>query len=161
MHRDFFVYSPNNFKEKYTEKGLYSVVKSSEELRTELQNALSMYFIKLVAPHISQQQSTPAPNLGISTVNDEKDIVIPFHTNYQQIKLVKDKETSIKSLIDKISATVVVPSSDTNKDPEPEISDEALQEMSMGDIMKGLESKKISQKQYSKKRHKKCLLLKY
>lgn len=139
-----------NFKEKYTEKGLYSVVKSSEELRTELQNALSMYFIKLVAPHISQQQSTPAPNLGISTVNDEKDIVIPFHTNYQQIKLVKDKETSIKSLIDKISATVVVPSSDTNKDPEPEISDEALQEMSMGDIMKGLESKKISQKQYYK-----------
>lgn len=138
------------FKEKYTQKGLYSIVKNSEELRTEFQNALSMYFLKLVAPHISQQQTTFTPNLEISTANYEKYNVTPLHTNYQQIKLVKDKENHIKSLIDKISAITIIPSTNIKEEPEVEIPDDALQGMNVGEIMKGLESKKISENQYYK-----------
>lgn len=43
-----------DFKQKYTDKGVYTIVKSGEELRSEFQNALSLYFIKLVSPNTTQ-----------------------------------------------------------------------------------------------------------
>lgn len=139
------------FKEKYAEKGLYTVVKSAEELRTEFQNALSLYFIKLVAPHISQQQMMISPSLKITTINEEKETVVPFHTNYQNSRQAKEKEANILSLIDKISSIEVVPSlHECCIEVEPELTDEDLEDMSYADVEKALKHKKISQTQFYK-----------
>lgn len=137
------------FKKKYTDKGVYTVVKSAEELRSNFQNALSLYFIKLVAPNTTQLQPTLAPKLVISSTNDDGTSITPIHTRYQKIKLVKDKEDSIKELIEKISAITVIQSSEQSpEDHESEISDDELQEMSVSVVLDALENKKISTKQY-------------
>ena len=63
--------------------------------------------------------------------------------------MVKDKEDSIKELIEKISAITIIQSSEQSpEDHESEISDDELQEMSMSDVLDALENKKISTKQY-------------
>ena len=137
------------FKKKYTDKGVYTVVKSAEELRSNFQNALSLYFIKLVAPNTTQLQPMLAPKLVISSTNDDGTSITPIHTRYQKIKLVKDKEDSIKALIEKISAiTITQPSEQSSEEHESEISDDELQEMSVSDVLEALENKKITTKQY-------------
>ena len=137
------------FKKKYTDKGVYTVVKSAEELRSNFQNALSLYFIKLVAPNTTELQPTLAPKLVISSTNDDGTSITPIHTRYQRIKLVKDKEDSIKYLIEKISAIAITqPSEQLSEEHESEISDDELQEMSVANVLEALESKKISTKQY-------------
>lgn len=136
------------FRTKYTDKGVYTVVKSAEELRTNFQNALSLYFIKLVAPNTTQLQPTLAPKLVISSTKEDGTNITPFHTNYQRIKLVKDKEDGIKELIDKISAITITPSIELPfEEPESEISDEELQKMTVADILEASENKKITTKQ--------------
>ena len=138
-----------NFKEKYKEKGVFTVVKSAEELRTVFQNALSLYFIKLAAPNTPQLQPTLTPKLVISSAKGEGTAITPFHTNYQRIKLVKDKEDNIKELIEKISAITVIPSSELPLEEfESEISDEELQRMSAEDFFEAAESKRIPSKQF-------------
>lgn len=136
------------FRNKYTDKGVYTVVKSAEELRSNFQNALSLYFIKLVAPNTTQLQPMLAPDLVISSTNDEGTSITTVHTRYQKIKLVKDKEDTIKELLEKISAITITPSSEKSfEEPESEISDEKLQEMTMADIMDASENKKITTNQ--------------
>lgn len=139
------------FKDKYTDKGVYTIVKSAEALRTEFQNALTLYFIKLVAPNTTQLQPTLLPNLVISSTKNDTETPTLFHTNYQRIKLVKDKETAIMSLIDKISLFEVIPSVVvTNDENESEISDEQLQTMTVRDILEAAENKQISTIQFHK-----------
>lgn len=137
------------FRNKYTDKGVYEVVKSAEELRSSFQNALSLYFIKLIAPNTTQLQPTLAPNLVISSTTDEGMSITPFHTSYQQIRLVRDKEDIIKKLIEEISSITLTQSSEELLvEPESEISDEELQEMTVGDIIDASKSKKISNQQW-------------
>lgn len=137
------------FKKKYTDRGAYTVVKSAEELRTVFQNALSLYFIKLVAPNTTQLQPTLAPKLVISSTKNDGIAFTPFHTNYQRIKLVKDKEDSIKGLINQISAITIIPSAELALEEfESEISDEELQEMAVSDVLKAAENKKITSGQF-------------
>ncbi len=137
------------FKKKYTDKGVYTVVKSADELRSNFQNALSLYFIKLVAPNTTQLQPVLAPSLVISSTNNEGMSITPGYTRYQKIKLVKDKEDTIKEMIEKISAITIIKSSEKSLDePESEISDEELQDMSVADVLAALENKKISTKQF-------------
>lgn len=137
------------FRKKYADKGVYTVVKSAEELRSNFQNALSLFFIKLVAPNTTQLQPTLAPKLVIASTNDEGTSITPIHTHYQKIKLVKDKEDAIKELIEKISAITITQSSkEPFEETESEFSDEELQGMTMADIMDASENKKISTKQF-------------
>lgn len=137
------------FKKKYADKGVYTIVKSVEELRSNFQNALSLYFIKLVAPNTTQLQPRLAPRLVISSTNDEGMSITPIHTCYQKIKLVKDKEGTIIKLIEEISAiTITQPSMQSFEEQESEISDDELQKMSVGEVVEALENKKISTKQY-------------
>ena len=128
---------------------MYEVVKSAEELRSSFQNALSLYFIKLVAPNTTQLQLTLAPNLVILSTTDEGVSITPFHTSYQKIQLVRDKEDIIKKLIEEISSITLTQSSEKLlEEPKFEISDEELQEMTVGDIIDASESKKISKQQW-------------
>lgn len=140
------------FKEKYTDRGLYTVVKSAEELRAEFQNALSLYFIKLVAPHTTQVQSAFSPKLHItSTVTEEKNIT-PFHTNYQQINIVKEREAIVRELIEKISAIKIIMSEEKHQEEMDEeieaiVPDEVVRHMNMEDVMHKVENKTITTKQ--------------
>ena len=137
------------FQTKYAEKGVYTIVKTADELRTSFQNALSLYFIKLVAPYTTQLQPTLAPKLVITSEDKEGTSIIPFHTCYQNIKLVIDKENDIIKLIEQISTIEVTPSLEkTHEEHESEISDEELQEMTVADIMNVSENKKISTIQF-------------
>lgn len=137
-----------NFKEKCKEKGVFTVVKSAEELRTVFQNALSLYFIKLAAPNTPQLQPTLAPDLVISSTKEAGTMIVPFHTNYQRIKLVKDKEDCIKETIEKISTIKINPSPELpSEEPVSEITDEELQGMSVGDVLEAAEKKRITSMQ--------------
>lgn len=119
-----------DFKEKYSDKGMYTVVKSAEDLRSDFQNALSLYFIKLIAPNTVQFQSSLAPKLIITAGNNEGTSITPFHTNYQNVKYVKDKEIAIKELIEIISSMEITQSIEESFDEhESEIPYEELQEM--------------------------------
>ena len=136
------------FRNKYTDKGVYTAVKSAEELRSYFLNALSLYFIKLVAPNTTQLQPTLAPKLVIASTNDDGTSITLVHTHYKNIKLVKDKEDAIKELIEGISAiTITQPPEKSLEEPESEISDEELQEMTVIDIMKMSDINKISTNQ--------------
>lgn len=133
------------FKNKYTDKGVYTVVKSAEELRSSFQNALSLYFIKLVAPNTTQLQPTFAPNLVISSTKGEDTSITPFYTCYQKNKLVKDKEDTIRGLIEKIAKiTITQPPENSFDESESDISDEEFQEIAVADIMDAVANKKIS-----------------
>lgn len=137
------------FRSKYIDKGVYTVVKNAEELRAEFQNALSLYFIKLVAPNTKQLQSTLAPKLVITSTNAEEKNIVPFHTNYQNVKLVKEKETSARELIEKISAIkVIVSEKKTDEETESTISDEELSDMTVADAIRAAENRTISSKQF-------------
>lgn len=94
-------------------------------------------------------QPTLAPKLVISSAKEEGAVITPFHTNYQRIKLVKDKEDSIRELIEKISAITIFPSSELPLDePASEFLDEELQRMSAEDFFEAAESKRIPSKQF-------------
>lgn len=137
-----------NFKKAYESKGLYTVVKSREDLRSEFQNALSLYFIKLISPQMVQFSQPVSPNLTIYSTDGEKGRVAPFHTDYQHIKIVRTQEEKINKLIDTISTIDVILSTNELEDNETtEYSDEEIGQMSMADVTKAAEDKKISSKQ--------------
>lgn len=138
-----------DFKQKYTDKGVYTIVKSGEELRSEFQNALSLYFIKLVSPNTTQIQPTFMPNLVISSTNDGEAKLVPVHTQYRNVKLVKDKEDVIKQLIERISSvTITLFSEKALGESKCEISDEELKNMRVGEIMRAYHNEQISELQY-------------
>ena len=135
-------------REKYTDKGVYTVVKSAEELRSNFQNALSLYFIKLVSPNNAQLQQSLTPKLVIASVEEDGLNITPFHTDYSNIKFVKDKEKSIIEMMKKISNITIIPSvEESNEEFESEISDEDLKEMTVDDFFKASKSKKICNNQ--------------
>lgn len=137
------------FKEKYTDKGVYSVVKTTEDLRKEFQNALTLYFIKLVAPTITEAQPAFAPNLIISAVNMSDDTIILQHTNFQNVQLVENKENAIRDIIEKISNIKMETALDEKESIiTPKFSDDEVKEMSIGELSKALKQKEITQIQY-------------
>ena len=137
------------FKNKYTDKGVYTVVKSADELRSKFQNALSLYFIKLVSPSTAQLQPTLAPKLIISSADDDGTSIPLVYTNYQKIKLVRDKETAIKELIGEISeSTITQPIEETFEEHDSGDSDEELQGMPMSKFIEASKNQKIITKQF-------------
>ena len=106
-------------------------------MRSNFQNALSLYFIKLVAPTTAQLQPILAPKLVISSTNNKgTTTIIPIHTCYQKIKLVKDKEDAIKELIEKISTITITQSLEKSFDEhKSELPDEELKKMTVGGII--------------------------
>ena len=63
-----------SFKEKYTDKGIYSVIKSEEELKAQFLNSLSLYFIKNIF-NTGVAQHTYSPNLIITSQNGDNEKV--------------------------------------------------------------------------------------
>lgn len=147
---DFEQYSKvKKFREKYTDKGIYTVVKSAEELRSEFQNALSLYFIKLVAPHTPQLQPVLSPNLVIGAENMQKDACLAFHTGFQNSVFVEEKRDKIKDLIEVIASFIIIPSSSDTTDKEISIySDEELKEKTAQEVMEALDQKLVPIQQY-------------
>lgn len=145
------------FKNKYADKGLYRVVKNSEELRSHFQNDLTLYFIQLINSKTTQFQPVLMPKLIIKSSKDNDTCIVPFHTDYVNIKLVEDKEDAIKEMIRRISDISIIPSSEVSpKDNKSVISGEEIQEMTFGEIMDAFKSKKITSDQFYKFMGKDC-----
>lgn len=140
-----------DFKKKYANKGVYTVVKSADELRASFQNALSLYFIKLAAPLTTDLQPTLTPELLISTDDDVSENIEPFYNDYIDSKFVHDKESEIASLIDEISAFSIEVSPDSTQDNEiSEYTDEEVSNMTFGELSKAAEKNKVSTAQVNR-----------
>lgn len=137
-----------SFKEKYTDKGIYSVIKSEEQLRKEFQNAITMYFLKIVAPTTTELHPTFAPNLIITTESDETTIISLYNGRYKNIKLLLEKENAIRDLITVIDGLVVVPSETPEESSTPKLSNEQKEHMTVGEIMKAREDGSLSKAEY-------------
>ena len=135
------------FKEKYTDKGIYSVIKSAEDLRKEFQNALTMYFIKLVAPTTTESVPAFMPNLTISTQAEADDTVKLMHSNFTNAKFAYDKEEAIREKIIDISHMEIEFSAEESLE-ENNVTGDQIEEMTFGELSKAREEGRITKAQY-------------
>lgn len=139
------------FKEKYTKKGIYSVVKTADELRKAFQNALTMYLIKLVAPITPEFQSKLSPDLIISSHNLSNDTIELNHSDLQNVRLVEDKKRAICEIISNINELKVELSDNNEEKAEtPIFSDEEISKMKFGELTKAANEGKITLLQMGK-----------
>lgn len=146
---DFEQYSKvKTFQEKYSNKGIYSVVKNAEDLRKEFQNALTMYFIRLVAPTTTEIAPTFMPNLTISTQDEENDIVKLTHNKFTNAKITHDKEKVICEKIKEICDMKIEFSIEESLD-QHDISNNQVEKMTVGELLKARQEGRITNAQYS------------
>lgn len=137
-----------NFKDKYADKGIYSVIKSDDQLRKEFQNAITMYFLKTVSPTVTEASPAFAPNLLITAECDESDAIFLSYNGYKDIKILKDKENCIRDLITVIDGFDIIPSETPEELNTPKLTDEQKEHMTVGDIMKALTNGTINKAEY-------------
>ncbi len=91
------------FKTKYKDRGIYSVVKDEQELRQQFTNHLAMYFLPVIMKDRGESvpfEKKSIPILKVRDINSEDEsVAILQHTAFSECKLVKDKAQKI---IDKI-----------------------------------------------------------
>lgn len=137
------------FKEKYTDKGVYATVKTAEDLRKEFQNALTLYFIKLVSPTATEAQPNFSPILKIVAAEMEDDTIILQHSNFQNVQLVENKEKKIINAINEIKALIIEKSQEEHLEKTiPSLTDEEVKKMRIGELSKAFADKKITIEQY-------------
>lgn len=87
------------FKEKYKERGIYSIVKDEYELKQQFINHLAMYFLPLIMNDRGEDipfEKKIAPKLKVRDINSEDESkAILKHTSFSQCKLVKEKAQNI------------------------------------------------------------------
>lgn len=137
-----------NFKDKYADKGIYSVIKSDEQLRKEFQNAITLYFLKTVSPTVTEASPAFAPNLLITAEREESDTIFLCSNGYKDIKILKDKENCIRDLITVIDSFDIIPSETPEELNTPKLTDEQKEHMTVGDIMKAMADGSISKAEY-------------
>lgn len=136
------------FKEKYTNKGVYSIVKDAEALRKEFQNALTLYFIKLVAPSTTEIVHTFMPNLTISTQTEVGDTIKLMHSEFTNAEIVCDKEEVILGIIREISGMKIEFSVEKSLE-QSDVSDNHIEKMTFGELAKAREEGRVTKSQYS------------
>lgn len=91
------------FKTKYKDRGIYSVVKDEQELRQQFTNHLAMYFLPIIMKDRGESVSFEKKSIPILKVRDinseDESVAILQYTAFSECKLVKDKAQNI---IDKI-----------------------------------------------------------
>lgn len=139
------------FKEKYAVKGVYSTVKTAEELRKEFLNALTMYFIKLVAPNTQEVEPKIAPSLDVLSVEMKNDVLSLGHSNLENIKLVNDKKEEILVKFSQIKDLQIELSQTPKKQvTSTVITDEEVGKMRLGDVLDGIKEGSIASEQCAK-----------
>ena len=137
-----------NFKDKYADKGIYSVIKSDEQFRKEFQNAITLYFLKTVSPTATEVTPSFAPNLLITAECDETDTIFLSKDGYKDIKILEEKEKYIRDLIAVIDGFTIVPSETPEQLNTPQLTDEQKEHMTVGEIMKAMANGSISKAEY-------------
>lgn len=138
------------FKERYFERGIYEIVKSKDELRKQFQNALSLYFIKLSSPLLSDVQPLLAPKLIVSSsalINNE---IVLHHKKYQESSYVEEKKAKIFEIIDHIKQLIIEVSPDTSEVANPTIPDDRVKDMKTGEVLDALADKRLTTSQWYK-----------
>lgn len=92
-----------NFKEKYTNMGIYWLVKSNEEFKKLFTNHLTLYFLKLISEPINSGQSGVAPKLEF-LMRDRTDELKIEYSNFHNSRILSNKDSNILEQIDKIKA---------------------------------------------------------
>ena len=92
-----------NFKDKYTDKGIYWPVKSDEEFRKLFLNHITLYFLKLVSEPISLGPSAVTPKLKFLMTDGTAEVKIE-HSKFYNARMLSDKDSSILRQIEKIKA---------------------------------------------------------
>lgn len=137
-----------NFKDKYADKGIYSVIKSDEQFRKEFQNAITLYFLKTVSPTVTEIAPSFAPDLLITAECDETGTIFLSKDGYKDIKILEKKEKYIRDLIAVIDGFTIVPSETPEQLNIPKLTDEQKEHMTVGDIMKAMANGSISKAEY-------------
>lgn len=94
------------FKEKYTDKGIYCLVKSDEEFRKLFLNHLALYFLNLVSEPIISVPYTVAPRLEFLMSDGTAEAKIE-HSKFCNARMFSDKDSNILGQIEKIKAIEV------------------------------------------------------
>ena len=135
-----------SFKEKYTDKGIYSVIKSEEELKAQFLNSLSLYFIKNIF-NTGVSQHTYSPNLIITSQNGDSEKVSLSNNCYSNLKIISAKENAIEKLIEQInSITLEISEFKTREEEAPDVSKEVIEKMSYQDVVTAIKEKRMSEK---------------
>ena len=89
-----------DFKSKYKEKGLYSVIKDKHELQRELSNHLAMHFIPIISGENVTTNNKEKPELNIRNTEDFSETFYTVHrTNLLESKfIVEQKEKIIEDI---------------------------------------------------------------
>ena len=133
------------FKEKYTDKGIYSVIKNEDELRTQFLNGLSLYFIKNVF-NTNAVSYASSPNLIITSQNEDCEKFSLSDGYYSDIKILSAKEKKITELIDKINTFTLETSEPNNcENTAPEVSKDVIENMTYQEVVTAIKEKKISE----------------
>lgn len=136
------------FKEKYAEKGIYSTVKTAEELKIKFLNALTMYFMKLVAPNINEVEPKKAPLLNVLSVDVKNGVLSLGHSNLKNIEFVNGKKEKILADFLQIKDLKIELSQLPKKQMASMMtSDKEVGKMRLGDVLNKIS---ISPEQYAK-----------
>lgn len=134
------------FKEKYTDKGIYSVIKSEEELKAQFLNSLSLYFIKNIF-NTGVAQHTYSPNLIITSQNGDNEKVSLYNNCYSNLKIISAKENAIEKLIEQInSITLDISEFKAREEKAPDVLKEAIEKMSYQEVVTAIKEKRMSEK---------------
>ena len=105
------------FKEKYKDRGIYSIVKDEHELRQQFINHLALHFLPIIMSDRGEEilfEKKVAPILKVRDINsDDESIGILQYTAFSQSRFIEDKAQSI---IDDIVSLQEVYLSERDKD---------------------------------------------
>lgn len=89
------------FKEKYSDKGIYSIIKSNEEFRKSFLNHLTLYFLQLISEPQETKLTNRTPKL-LFLMSDSTDNAVVTHSRFSTAKLFFGKEKEINEVIKQI-----------------------------------------------------------
>jgi len=84
-----------DFKEKYKDKGLYSMVKSEDDLKRKFTNDLGMYFLSIVTGgKKDKDEKNINPILKITSTEENQDAVVEYY-NFLESEFLVEKRKGI------------------------------------------------------------------
>lgn len=92
-----------DFKEKYKDRGLYSIVKDENDLRKEITNHLTMHFLPLLTGENKPVEKKATPLLKVRGAScDEDECAFVDHTCFLKCNFIEDKKRGILTRLNEL-----------------------------------------------------------